>query len=239
MEEHPAQTSGEWVADESTVKVGGEQFWNWNVMDKGTRYLLASHLSKERDARAAKTVMRKALKAADSPPKTLTSDKLRSYLPAMKEVLPDTKHIQSQGLRVEINNNLSERVQGTFRQREKTLRGLDNKESGQRYLDGWVLTYNLFRDHESLDDDSPGDRAKVKSPFSEWADVVKLGTTPTIGPVRMARSRPKGPVVPKLEPPKLKPVDGASEWSPIPPNALRGMPKAMRPKAGRKVLTTA
>ena len=145
MEKHPAHTGGHWVADEMMVDVGGEKYWNWNVMDAETRYILASYLSKERTARAAKAVMRKALKSATAPPKTVTSDKLRSYLSAIKEVLPDAEHIQSEGIRADVNNNLSERVQGTFRQRTKTLRGLDSKESGQRYLDGWVLTYNLFR----------------------------------------------------------------------------------------------
>ena len=68
---------------------------------------------------------------------------------------------------------MSERLQGTFRQREKTLRGLDSRETGQRYLDGWVLTYNLFREHESLDHQTPGEEARVKPPFTEWADVVR------------------------------------------------------------------
>ena len=131
MGEHQAETSGMWVADEMQVTVGGEKYWNWNVMDKGTRYLLASHLSKERDARAARAVFKKALTAADEPPKSVTTDKLRSYIKLIKDMLPDATHIQSQGLRAEVNNNLSERVQGTFRQRTKTLRGLDNKESGR------------------------------------------------------------------------------------------------------------
>ncbi len=178
MEKHPAHTGGHWVADEMMVAVGGEKYWNWNVMDSETRYILASHLSKERTAGAAKTVMRKALKSADSPPKTITTDKLRSYLSAIKEVLPEAKHIQSQGITADINNNLSERLQGTYRQRTKTLRGLDSKESGQRYLDGWVLTYNLFRDHEGLCGQKPGDRAKVKPPFSEWEDVARMEPQP-------------------------------------------------------------
>ena len=51
-------------------------------------------------------------------------------------MFPDAEHVQSDGIRAMINNNLSERLQGTYRQRTKTLRGLDNIESGQRYLDG-------------------------------------------------------------------------------------------------------
>ena len=54
MEDHKAEVGDEWVVDEMAVKVGGEQLWNWNVMDKDTRYILASHLSKRRDAREAR-----------------------------------------------------------------------------------------------------------------------------------------------------------------------------------------
>lgn len=228
MKDYPAVTSGEWVADESTVKVGGVQYWNWNVLDRGTRYLLASHLSKERDARAAKAVMRKALAAADKPPKNITTDKLRSYLPAIREVLPDTTHIQSEGLRAEVNNNLSERMQGTFRQRTKTLRGLDHKESGQRYLDGWVLTYNLFRDHESLDYDKPGKRAKVSAPFNEWADVVRQGAT------RSKRvRRPKAVAAPKVALP-AKSKAPTPKVTPIPPWVFRTIPKPVRPRVQQR-----
>ena len=51
--------------------------------------------------------------AADKPPKTITTDKLRSYIRPIKDVLPEADHIQSEGLRAEVNNNLSERLQGT------------------------------------------------------------------------------------------------------------------------------
>ena len=65
-----------------------------------------------------------------------------------------------------------------FRQRTRTLRGLGSKESGQLYLDGWTLDYTLFRDHESMDGEPPGQAAKVNPPFNEWADVVKGRANP-------------------------------------------------------------
>ena len=126
-------------------------------------YLGFSHLSPNRDKRAAVAVMRKAAEAAAEPPRTIKTDRLASYTQAIKEVFPETIHIQSQGIRSFTNNNRSERLQGTFRQREKTLRGLDSIETGQRYLDGWVIDYNLFREHESLDYKTPGEVAKVNA----------------------------------------------------------------------------
>ena len=107
-------------------------------------------------------VLRKALSNAATGPKEVRTDRLKSYIAAVDDVFgADAKHIQTDGIRAEVHNNLSERLQGTFRQREKTLRGLDSRESGQLYLDGWVLTYNLFRDHESVGGKPPGERAKV------------------------------------------------------------------------------
>ena len=83
LEDHPAHTSGKWVADETQVKVGGESYWLWNIMDAGTRYVLAVHLSPNRDTRAAVAVMRKAMAAA-APPESIRTDKLGSYNGAIK-----------------------------------------------------------------------------------------------------------------------------------------------------------
>ncbi len=57
MENHKAETGDRWVADEMQVSAGGQKYWNWNVMDEKTRYILASNLSKRRDSSAANAVM--------------------------------------------------------------------------------------------------------------------------------------------------------------------------------------
>ena len=190
-EDHKATTSGHWVADEMYVDVGGKTAYNWNVMDSETRYILASHLSPTRDCRAARAVIRKALDNADAPPKTIMTDKWRAYIKPIKDLAPETTHVQSQGLTAEIDNNQSERLQGTYRNREKTLRGLGSIESGQRYLDGWTLQYNLFRQHHGLKGGTPGEAAKVNAPFSEWADVVRGGTVPKVTVVESESQRVK------------------------------------------------
>ena len=48
--------------------------YHWNIMDAGTRYLLASHLSESRGTDAARIVIQKALKVADKPPQTIKTD---------------------------------------------------------------------------------------------------------------------------------------------------------------------
>ena len=237
MRGQKAIVGGEWVADEMAVDVGGEKVWLWNVVDGRSRYIFACHLSKERDARAAIETLRKATQAADKPPKYFFSDKLRSYLPALREVISEAKHYQSQGLDADINNNLSERLQGRYRDRINTLRGLDNIETGQRYLDGWTLNYNLFRKHHSLRNRPPSHRAKVKPPFDSWADVVKGGTTPQIFPADHVVQEPEASYDPKatLKLPdvplaKCQPARQsrqATETNPVPPTFAK-MPKPAR-----------
>lgn len=57
LADHPAHTSGKWVADEIQVRVGGEKYWLWNVMDANTRHALAVHLSPNRDHRSLAAVL--------------------------------------------------------------------------------------------------------------------------------------------------------------------------------------
>ena len=64
-------------------------------------------------------------------------------------------------------------MQGTFRSREKTLRGLDSIESAQRFLDGFVINYNHFRDHSAIKARTPALAAKIDVPYHEWADIVR------------------------------------------------------------------
>lgn len=173
-----ADVGDHWVADELVLKVGGQRMWCWNVMDAKTRYILAAHLSTSRDTYDAIAVFEKALANAKRPPKKITTDGLGSYVDAVRAVFPrGTEHEVSDGIYELVNNNLSERLQGSFRQRTKTQRGLEALRTGQDYLDGWVLDYNFFKDHEALGGEQPADAAGMTEqvPWDSWEDITRLG----------------------------------------------------------------
>ena len=176
VEETKIDAGPEWVADEVAVKVGGKQYWLFNVMDSKTRFVLAAYLSPERTTRAAATAMTLARERAGNPPVTIKTDGLRSYREGLKTAfrVHPVKHVVSQGIRAEINNNLSERLQGTFRDRDKTLRGMKHRDSGQQYIDGLVLNYNYFRPHQALNGKRPAERAGAELPFESWRDVASM-----------------------------------------------------------------
>ena len=124
-------TGGVWVADEVAVKVGGKNYWLFNVMDSGTRFLLSAYLSPTRTTRAA-AALAMARQRSNNPPRQLKTDGLASYHDAVPRVFPThpVKHVVSQGIRAEINNNLNERLQGTIRNKDKILCGLKARETG-------------------------------------------------------------------------------------------------------------
>jgi len=169
-------TGPEWVADELQVTVGGEKYWLFNVMDAKSRVVLSAYLSPTRTTRAAATALALARERANNPPKEVKTDGLRSYREAVPRTFPTAmvKHVVSKGIRAEINNNLSERLQGTVRDRDKTLRGLKTRESGQTYIDGLVTHYNYFRPHEGIEGKRPAEKAGAELPFEGWADVARM-----------------------------------------------------------------
>ncbi len=177
LNNHAPEKSEHWVADEMAVKVDGRLMWNWNIMDEDTRYILASYISPHRGEEEATKVLEKALEAnGGAIPLTVKTDGLPSYEAAMQMVLPPpyTRHIIAEGIYAEVNNNRSERLQGTFRARDKTMRGMQHQRSAQRFLDGFVIDYNVFRDHEAHKGGTPASAAKIDPNLKEWTDVVKV-----------------------------------------------------------------
>ena len=169
-----------WVADEVVVKVGGKDYWLFNVMDSQTRFLLAAYLSPTRTTRDAATALAMARQRSNNPPVAVKTDGLASYRDAMSRAFPThrVRHVVSKGVKVDINNNLalSERLQGTIRDRDKTLRGLKARDTGQAYVDGLVTPYNpvYFRPHESLKGKKPAEAAGAEIPFDRWEDVAAM-----------------------------------------------------------------
>ncbi len=212
------KTFDHWVADEMQLKVGGKRMWNWNVMDRDTRYLLASYLSPHRGEKEARAVFEKALKYnGGAMPDTITTDGLGSYGAAISLIFPHTQHIISEGIHEKINNNLSERVQGTFRDRTKTLRGLQGQRSGQKYLDGWVADYNFFRDHEAHKGGTPGAAAGVGRGLKDWSDVVDaVATFKAAGLDDRSRNRKLRKTISYGDPKPInpKPVGGRGKTAP-------------------------
>lgn len=172
--DHP-KVGDKWIADECVLKVNGKNTWCWDIIDSESRFLLATHLSPTRTTQDAKKLMEKAAKVAGKVPKLVITDALRAYIDGIELAFGgDTKHIQSKPFaEADISTNLIERWYSTLRAREGIMRGLKSIETAQALLDGWLVHYNFFRGHESLDDKTPAEAAGVSFPYKNWLDVVE------------------------------------------------------------------
>lgn len=188
-EKQTPKVGNTWVADETYVRVDKSKAnvenpysksrkakWVifWDIIDADTRFLLASHVTTTRNKKDAQALMEKAAERAGKIPKVVVTDKLGSYLDGIEMAYgSDTKHKQSSPFDIQNNNNLIERFHGTLKDRTKVMRALKNKQTLQKFMDGWLVHYNYFRPHMSLDDKTPAETAGINFPFRNWKDVVE------------------------------------------------------------------
>ena len=160
-----------WVADETVLKLDGENVWFWDIIDRKTRFLLASRLSHSRTTQDAQILMNRAIKTAGKEPKAVITDKLASYLDVSYG--KGAEHRQGGPFNIENNSNLIERFHGTLKARTKVMRGLKNFESALEFMKGWLVHYNYLRPHESLNNSTPAEVAGIEYPYRNWAEIIR------------------------------------------------------------------
>lgn len=102
-----------WHLDECVVAISGKKQWLWRAVDQDG-FVLEVLVQSRRNAKAAKRLMRKLLKAQGRTPRIMITDKLRSYDAAMRDLLPGVEHRSHTGL-----NNRAENSHQPTRRRER------------------------------------------------------------------------------------------------------------------------
>ena len=96
-------------------------------------------LQEKRDAKAAKRFFKRLIKSHRDEPRTIVTDKLRSYNVAHREMMPDTFHNKQQ-----YANNRAELSHQPTRVRERVMRKFKSPNQAQRFLTVHAAVYNLF-----------------------------------------------------------------------------------------------
>ncbi|MFC2071929.1 transposase [Chloroflexota bacterium] len=171
IKSYQPEVGNTWIADETVLKIDGQNVWFWDIIDDKTRYLLASRVSRSRTTRDAQMLMDRAIKTAGKTPKVVVTDKLASYLDV--NYGKDAEHRQGSPFSIEDSTSLIERFHGTLKTRTKVMRGLKNLESAIEFTKGWLVHYNYLRPHEALEDKTPAEVAGVSYPYHNWADIIR------------------------------------------------------------------
>jgi len=124
--------------DEVFVKIGGVQHYLWRAVDQDSE-IVDVFLQRRRDGKAAKRFFKRLLKTHRQEPRTIVTDKLKSYGVAHRELIPEALHDTSQ-----YANNRAELSHQATRVRERGMRRFKSMGQCQRFLTVHAAVHNLF-----------------------------------------------------------------------------------------------
>jgi putative transposase len=190
------QLSETWHADEVFQKMRGAEAYRtktgevvklaylWNVMDRRTRFLVASKLSKRRDVGGAARAFQEAAKNAhESEPERIFTDGLKAYSEGITfaPFTIDPEHVARVGInKPHATNNRIERMNGSQRQRFKVQRGW--KSMATSIPEGNRVFYNFVRPHMALDGQTPAEAAGIDLNLegNRWIQLIKAANSRTV-----------------------------------------------------------
>ncbi|OPY37071.1 MAG: Integrase core domain protein [Methanoregula sp. PtaU1.Bin051] len=186
-EKYQAEVGNIWHSDETTIFIKKEgqkkcYEWIWNVMDAKTRYLLACQITETRYTHDARIPLKQAKKTANRRPDAIVTDGLQAYKKAIKAEFYDitaqiqNPHIRLNDFETKPNNNILERLNGTFRERTKVMRSLDSSVGAQEFVAGLQTYYNYIRPHQGIGGLTPAQVANIPINLmgNRWETMIGL-----------------------------------------------------------------
>jgi len=116
----------------------------WRAVD-GEGEVLDVLVQKRRNKRAALKLLRKLLKSQGMPPTKIVTDKLKSYVAALRELGIEHLHDTTNRL-----NNRAESSHVPIRRRERKMQHFKSHKSAQMFLPIYGPIYNLFNTQRHL-----------------------------------------------------------------------------------------
>jgi putative transposase len=160
-----------WHLDEVQLKINGRKHWLWRAVDQ-EGMVLDILVQSRRNRTAAETFLRRVLAGCGAPPRVVITDKLASYPPAIRRVLPGVEHRRHKRL-----NNRAENSHRPTRRRERAMQRFKSPEQAQHFLACFEPIRGHFcpRRHRLTAAHYRRVRATC---FRTWRQVVGLPTLP-------------------------------------------------------------
>jgi len=158
-----------WHVDEVQLKINGRKYWLWRAVDQDGM-VLDILVQERRNRKAAETFLRRVVDGCGARPRVIVTDKLASYPPAIRRVLPAAEHRRHRRL-----NNRAENSHRPTRRRERALQRFKSPEQAQQFLACFEPIRGHFCPRRHL---LPAARyrAVLANRFQAWRQVAGLPT---------------------------------------------------------------
>jgi putative transposase len=153
------------------LKINGKRHWLWRAVDQHG-VVLDILVQSRRDQHAAERFLRQVVDGVGYEPRVVITDKLASYPPAIRRVLPNTEHRRHKGL-----HNRAENSHLPTRKRERVLQRFKSAEHAQRILSSFSAVGNHFRPRRHLLTVSAYRQIRTER-YAVWRDVTLGGVRP-------------------------------------------------------------
>ena len=148
------QVGDKWHADEVWVKINGDKKYLFAMMDNETRFWIAQEVADSKFSHDAQNLLAMGKQVTKKTPSVFVTDGLPAYNKAFEQEYSQknflhkpAKHIRDIHFKHQLsNNNIQERLNGEFRDREKVFRGLKKVDSSA--ITGIKLYHNYMTSHE-------------------------------------------------------------------------------------------
>jgi putative transposase len=157
-------TQRRWHLDEVFVKIGGKNYYLWHAVDHEGE-ILESFVTKNRDRTAALKFLRKAMKYYGIP-KSIVTDKLRSYRAAMKQIGILDRQETGRWL-----NNRAENSHQPFRRRERGMAKFRSTKSLQKFVSIHASIHNHFNKERHLNNANTLKTSRAAA-LREWRELA-------------------------------------------------------------------
>jgi putative transposase len=171
LRQRRARPGDKWHLDEVLLKIQGKRHWLWRAVDQDG-IVLDILVQERRDQAAAERFLRHVLRSCEDEPRVVITDKLASYVPAIKRVLPRTEHRRHKRL-----NNRAENSHLPTRKRERVLQRFKSAEHAQRCLGPFSAVCNHFRPRRHRLTASAFRQVRAER-YAVWLDVTLAGVRP-------------------------------------------------------------
>ena len=155
----------QWFVDETYVKVAGVWRYVYRAVDQYGQ-VIDILVSKRRDLGAARRFFDPVLREHGRP-EQVTTDRARSLIGAVEDVLPDAVHDTSRHA-----NNRVECDHGRLKARLRPMRGLKRDQTATVVIRGHAFMQNLRRGHYELGVDALNDRLRLAAACDELARAI-------------------------------------------------------------------